>query len=115
MKVPLDGDYAAASPRLEESAALWRPLGDNPKLAYALIFLSIATMGRGEVERARGLAEESVALFREGDDAFGLAASLSALGVVFRARGTTGRHAPRWRRAPRSRGRPETTGSSPCR
>jgi ATP/maltotriose-dependent transcriptional regulator MalT len=47
-------------------------------------------MGRGEVERARALAEESVAHFREGDDAFGLAASLSALGVVFRARGDYG-------------------------
>jgi tetratricopeptide (TPR) repeat protein len=86
----VQGDYAVAFPRLEESAALWRALGDNPKLAYALIFLSIATMGRGEVERARALAEESVALFRKGDDAFGLAAALSALGVVFRARGDYG-------------------------
>ena len=42
------------------------------------------------MERARALAEESVALLREGDDAFGLAAALSALGVVLRARGEYG-------------------------
>jgi ATP/maltotriose-dependent transcriptional regulator MalT len=86
----VQGDYAAASPRLEESAKLWRKLGESSGLAYTLLFLSIATMGRGEVERARALAEESVALFHEGDDTFGLAAALSALGVVLRARGEYG-------------------------
>ena len=86
----VQGDYAAASPRLEESAALWRELGDDAGLAYALIFLSIATMGLGEVARALEFAEESVALFRGADDAFGLAAALSARGVVLRALGEYG-------------------------
>ena len=72
----VQGDYAAASPRLEKSAQLRRKLGESSGLAYTLLFLSIATMGRGEVERARALAEESVAL--------------SALGVVLRARGEYG-------------------------
>ena len=86
----VQGDYAAASPRLEKSAQLRRKLGESSGLAYTLLFLSIATMGRGEVERVRALAEESVALFRDTDDAFGLAAALSALGVVLGARGEYG-------------------------
>jgi hypothetical protein len=74
------GDHAAARPLLEESAALWRKLGDGRGLAHSLGFLSMEVLGRGEPAAARSLSEESVAILREGEDAFGLALSLALLG-----------------------------------
>jgi hypothetical protein len=74
------GDHAVARPLLEESAALWRKLGDGRGLAHSLGFLSMEVLGRGEPAAARSLSEESVAILREGEDAFGLALSLALLG-----------------------------------
>jgi non-specific serine/threonine protein kinase len=59
------GDYAAALPLLEESAAQWREFGDKPELARALHTLGEALYGQGEHVRAKALLEESRDLYRE--------------------------------------------------
>lgn len=81
------GDHATARSRLEESVAIWRELGDEQDIAYALHFLGLAVLGQGEPVRARSLAQESVEIFRKGEDEFGLAQSLSTLGLVIMAQG----------------------------
>jgi DNA-binding NarL/FixJ family response regulator len=56
-------------------------------LAQALRFLSGSFESRGDYAAARPLAEESVELFREGEDRFGLGIRLSRLGITALAQG----------------------------
>jgi predicted ATPase/DNA-binding winged helix-turn-helix (wHTH) protein len=77
------GDNNAGLLRLQESAAIWREVGDEPGLAYALLFLAMEVLGRGDGRQAEHVAQESVALFRaDGKDRFGQAVSLANLGIV---------------------------------
>jgi non-specific serine/threonine protein kinase len=70
------GDYAAARDLLEESAALYRQLGDRRSLVRVLNPLSRALLFQGEHARARMLLEECTALSREVGDHSQLAMSL---------------------------------------
>jgi len=70
------GDYAAARGLLEESAALYRQLGDRRSLAGVLNPLGRALLFQGEHARARVLLEECTALSREVGDHSELAMSL---------------------------------------
>ena len=90
----LQCDYAAARTRLEESLTIWRTMGDGHTrgTAFALGFLGLVAMRQGN-RAARQLAEESVVLFREIGDNWGLALSLDFLGEVALAQG--GRDAAR--------------------
>jgi DNA-binding CsgD family transcriptional regulator len=56
-------------------------------LAQALRFLSGSFESQGDYAAARPLAEESVGLFREGEDRFGLGITLSRLGITALAQG----------------------------
>jgi predicted ATPase/DNA-binding NarL/FixJ family response regulator len=78
----IQGNQAASCSRLEESAALWRELGDKQGLAQTLSFLGHVMLGQDDPSVARSLGEESVRLFRQCDDAFGLATSLATLGIT---------------------------------
>jgi non-specific serine/threonine protein kinase len=42
----------------------------------------MTVLGRGDVSRARALATESVEIFREGDDPFGLGVAMASRGIV---------------------------------
>jgi predicted ATPase/class 3 adenylate cyclase len=70
------GDYAAALEVLEESAVLYRQLGDRRSLVRVLNPLSRALLFQGEHARARMLLEECTALSREVGDHSELAMSL---------------------------------------
>ncbi len=79
-------DHAAARPQLEESAAIYREVGDRRGLAHALSFLSVLLAHRGESSSAQQYVDESVRLFREvEEDRWGLAIALNNRGIVAEA------------------------------
>ncbi len=80
----LQDDYAVMRPRLEESVAVWREVGDAGGLAYALANLGIATAYRNREISAGGhlLIEEAVEQFRASGDQWGLAFALDLMGDV---------------------------------
>ena len=79
-------DHAAAQPQLEESAEIYREVGDKRGLAHAVSFLSVLLAHRGESSSARRYADESVRLFREvEEDRWGLAIALNNRGIVAEA------------------------------
>ena len=59
-----------------ESLALYRELGDQPGIAYALVLLGTALHFLEDNERAASLLQESLALFRQLDDRSGYAYAL---------------------------------------
>jgi predicted ATPase/DNA-binding SARP family transcriptional activator len=75
------GDLPAAHTLLEESAAIGRDLGDKRLIAHPLVWLGIVMSHQDERARALSHHEESVTLFRETDDRWGLALSLGFLGA----------------------------------
>jgi predicted ATPase/DNA-binding XRE family transcriptional regulator len=66
----------------EESLALFREVGlaGRQGMAYALWNLALVASQQGDLRRSKALVEESLALFQEVDDKFGIAQSLTALG-----------------------------------
>jgi non-specific serine/threonine protein kinase len=83
----LQGDYRGATTRLTDSVGLWRSVGDQRGLAYALILLALAERDVGDQTAATTLASESVAHFREAGDPWGLAWALNNLGYISSSRG----------------------------
>ncbi len=79
----VQADYAEAVPRLEESAALYRELGDKQGLVYSLADLAWIAAARGDHERGRSLAEESVAEARSAGDDVALGAALHSLACAY--------------------------------
>ena len=66
----------------EESLALFREFGPAGKqgMAYALHNLGLVASQQGDLRRSKALVEESLALFQEVGDKFGIAQCLPALG-----------------------------------
>lgn len=85
----LQGQNAVARVRAEESAALFRALGDKRGLAYTLQSLPMVIDHPG----ARESAAESLRLFEEVGDAWGAALAMAALDLfaLIRDGGPTGR------------------------
>jgi predicted ATPase len=75
----VQGDYESAVPALEESAAVFREVGDARGLAFALADLGWIAAVQGAYERARSLGEESLAVARAAGDETTIAAALHAL------------------------------------
>jgi predicted ATPase/DNA-binding SARP family transcriptional activator len=81
------GELDPARAWSEESANIWRALGDPKGLAHALCILGAVVNAQGNAARARGLLEESIALFRGIGDRSGLVRALFWHGhVTFRMR-----------------------------
>jgi predicted ATPase/DNA-binding XRE family transcriptional regulator len=76
------GDYALATPLLQQSLALARDGEDALAIAGALSNLGILAMAQGDYLRATALLEESLALWRGLGDRWGLAGALDDLGTV---------------------------------
>ena len=70
------GEEALGRAWLEESADIWRSLGEPRRVAYCLQALSFLV----EPELGREQAEESIAIFRDVDDAWGGALAVHTLG-----------------------------------
>jgi predicted ATPase/class 3 adenylate cyclase len=76
------GNWDRVIARLEEAVAIWRRLGDRLQLAFDLIWLAFA---RGRARRWRGAhlaALEALSLFREADNATGIALAFRDLAFL---------------------------------
>jgi predicted ATPase len=78
----MQGDFAYARRRFEESLALWRELGDKQGIAFSLAWLAAAVSMLRDFATAYSFAEESVLLCREMEDKWNLALALDMLGAT---------------------------------
>jgi tetratricopeptide (TPR) repeat protein len=81
------GDWAAARPRLEESLAIARTLGDHHMIALALSELGSLALFEEDYARADQLLAESLVLFRERGDIGNASFALFFLGHLAREQG----------------------------
>ena len=82
------GDAAAGKRVVAEALAIYRDLGDQRNLGWALIHLSMASVGiRDEYEEGRAICEEGLALLREVNDKPGILQALTNLGEQARLHG----------------------------
>jgi predicted ATPase/class 3 adenylate cyclase len=70
------GDWQKAIERLEEVVQIWRRLGDRLQLAFDLIWLAFARGRAGLSREAWSAAREALALFKDADNATGIALAL---------------------------------------
>ena len=70
------GDWQKAIERLDEVVQIWRRLGDRLQLAFDLIWLAFARGRAGLSREAWSAALEALALFKEADNATGIALAL---------------------------------------
>ena len=83
----MQGDFAYARIRFEESLALWRELGDQWGIAFAFAWLACVEAVPGSPATARPLAEASLALFRKLGDTWAIAFALETLGAIVKQLG----------------------------
>jgi len=76
------GEFDVANAELQESLNLWRDLGDELGMAYALGGLGHTARGRGDYEASRYFLQESAILRRKIGHLPGLSSSLHGLGAV---------------------------------
>jgi predicted ATPase/DNA-binding CsgD family transcriptional regulator len=77
----------------EESAELFRQVGDRSGLAVTLGVLGITALQQGDVQRATSVFEEGLELFREVGDRWGIVSTLAHLGIIPFSMGDNGRAA----------------------
>jgi predicted ATPase/Tfp pilus assembly protein PilF len=83
----MQGDLKRAAPRLAESAALWRELQDEKRLALALTACGVLALNQGDLTTAEHNFEEGLAIGRQLDHRWFIAASLLNLGGMAVAQG----------------------------
>jgi predicted ATPase/DNA-binding CsgD family transcriptional regulator len=76
------GDYAAAPPRIEESLAIFRSLGDTRGIARGLLLRGYAGPIGNDLEAATADHLESARLFGETGDEQGVVVALAGLGAT---------------------------------
>ena len=81
------GRYAESRPRLDESLAIAREIGDEGLAASITTTLALATLGQGENAVARGYFEEAIALSRKTGNKRELAVALNGLAQLDRMEG----------------------------
>jgi predicted ATPase/transcriptional regulator with XRE-family HTH domain len=74
------GDLGAARPIVEESAAIYRELGDQQGLAEALTILGLTLVWQGEATLGLARLEEALSIYRKIGDRWGEALALLRLG-----------------------------------
>jgi non-specific serine/threonine protein kinase len=85
------GDAAAARAAAAECLALWRGLGDEDGVAWALATLGEMDLFGGDYRRAQSRLEASVAAFRRLGNPVGVSQSLLSLGLAAAGRGDPAR------------------------
>jgi predicted ATPase/DNA-binding CsgD family transcriptional regulator len=85
------GDHRSAEPLLDESAALFRELGDRRGVAYALGSAAVVAITQERYERGIVYSEEATDLFLEVGDKWGAAPMLGCSAVGWLNRGDHGR------------------------
>jgi predicted ATPase len=86
----LQGDYAAARPRLEESLAAARAAGDTPATGGPLLLLGLVALGEGDATGARPPLEEALTVARAAGDRAAEGTALWSLGEAASAAGDRG-------------------------
>jgi predicted ATPase/DNA-binding SARP family transcriptional activator len=76
--------HAAALPFLQQSAQIWRTLGDEPHLAYATTLLAVVQLSQKQLTTGEALAllEQSLTWMRAAHDEWGLSFALNRCGLV---------------------------------
>jgi len=80
-------DFPAAHSLLDRGLALFRELGDEEGVAFALNSLAIVTRSEGDLSGGMKLQEDSLALMREIGNKWGIALVLMNMGVWQRVQG----------------------------
>ena len=86
-------DYERATVFHQDALALYRHLGDQQGIAFALNNIGAQAVCQGDYERAMPFLEESLALYRKVGDKRGIFYPLTSLGVVALYQGDYGRAA----------------------
>jgi predicted ATPase/DNA-binding CsgD family transcriptional regulator len=73
-------DYVTARAQLEESIAVSRAIEDRRGLAYAMLYLTFPTIVQADYDDSRRLANDSLALFRDLNDPWGVVTASCSLG-----------------------------------
>lgn len=81
------GEYTVARQLFQESAAIWKQVGNLQGLAYSLLWLAKVEDSQGDNQKARELSDESTALFRQTEDKWSLAYSLATQWHVYLSEG----------------------------
>jgi len=84
----LRGNYKRGKFYNRKALALYRELGDQVNMAWALIFLGQQCTGSmSEIKEGMALSEEALALFRTQDDKLGIIRALNSIGELARLDG----------------------------
>ena len=83
----ISGEDAAAQAFWEQSLALFRELGDEASEAVMLHRLAISAQRRGDLARAKELAEASRSIHEKAGNRWGIAQTLGTLGAISRDEG----------------------------
>jgi non-specific serine/threonine protein kinase len=81
------GDYAAAGRHYDDALAVWNALDDQAELAHALLFRWLVALNIDDETHLAELATDSLRMFQELGDPWGIATSQLELGVVGMLRG----------------------------
>ena len=73
------GEFARVSTLVEESLTLYRSLGDDAGVAFALLVLGRTAVSQGDLVRGKTLVEESLELFRQQQNTWGIARAFIVL------------------------------------
>jgi predicted ATPase/DNA-binding CsgD family transcriptional regulator len=83
----MQGDYADAQARAEESLTAYRTLGDKQGIAQSTTWLADAVYASGDLETASPLFEQALSLWQETGVPWGIAKALLDLGELARTKG----------------------------
>ena len=84
------GDIAQAEVNYEHAAAIYRARGTRWEQAFALLRLGVAAARRKNYQKAQLLFGESLGIFRELDDAFGLGRLYGEMSHLYLSQGDYG-------------------------
>nr|MDQ3006008.1 tetratricopeptide repeat protein [Chloroflexota bacterium] len=85
-----DGDLAYAESCYEQAAAIYQARGSLWEQAFSSLRLGVATGARQNLEKSHMFFEESLGIFRQLEDAFGLARVYGEMGTLFYKQGDYG-------------------------
>jgi predicted ATPase/DNA-binding CsgD family transcriptional regulator len=86
-------DYVTARAQLDQSIAVSREIEDRRGLAYAMLYLTFPTIVQADYADSRRLANDSLALFRDLNDPWGIVTASCSLGKAVLNLGSDPSHA----------------------
>ncbi|MBA2713947.1 MAG: AAA family ATPase, partial [Rubrobacteraceae bacterium] len=93
------GEFARVDALVEEGLALYRDLGDDAGVAFALLILGRTAVSQGNRVRGETLTEESLASFYQQENTWGIVRAFIVLGDGALFEGDVDRAVPRFQKA----------------